>query len=161
MDTITIQDLEVHYHIGVPDEERVQAQRLLITVAMETDTRPAAEGDDLTRTINYYEVSRRLLGLGRGRSWKLLETLADEIATLVLAEFGPATCRWRSRNSSSRKPGMCRSGSGVRPDLECPSRNATCQGPVIRQFPALGRPQASLARSHLMDTVSHGRTHRG
>ncbi|MEY2789334.1 MAG: hypothetical protein RLZZ34_2477 [Verrucomicrobiota bacterium] len=88
MDTITIQDLEVHYHIGVPDEERVQAQRLLITVAMETDTRPAAEGDDLTRTINYYEVSRRLLGLGRGRSWKLLETLADEIATLVLAEFG-------------------------------------------------------------------------
>ena len=89
MDTITIQDLEVHYHIGVPDEERVQAQRLLITVAMETDTRPAAEGDDLTRTINYYEVSRRLLGLGRGRSWKLLETLADEIATRVLAEFGP------------------------------------------------------------------------
>ena len=88
MDTITIQDLEVHYHIGVPDEERVQAQRLLITVVMETDTRPAAERDDLTRTIDYYEVSRRLLGLGQGRSWKLLETLADEIATRVLGEFG-------------------------------------------------------------------------
>lgn len=88
MDTITLRDLEVHYHIGVPDEERVHPQRLLISVEMETDIRTAAAGDDLTHTINYYAVSRRLLALGRGRSWRLLETLASEIASLVLTEFG-------------------------------------------------------------------------
>ena len=88
MDTITIQDLEVRYHIGVPDEERVQSQRLLLTIVMEHDVRRAAAADDLTHTINYYSVSRRLLKLGEGRSWKLLETLVEEIAGMVLGEFG-------------------------------------------------------------------------
>jgi len=88
MDTITLRDLEVHYHIGVPDEERVHPQRLLISVEMETDIRRAAAGDDLAHTINYYAVSQRLLGLGQGRSWRLIETLVSEIADLVLREFG-------------------------------------------------------------------------
>lgn len=88
MDTITIQDLEVRYHIGVPDEERVHPQRLLLTLEMEHDIRRAASGDDLAHTINYYAVSQRLLKLGEGRSWKLLETLVEEIAGIVLREFG-------------------------------------------------------------------------
>ena len=67
MDTITLRDLEVHYHFGVPDEERVHPQRLLISVEMETDIRQAAATDDLAHTINYYAVSQRLLGLGRGQ----------------------------------------------------------------------------------------------
>lgn len=92
-DIITLQDLEVLYHIGVPDEERVHPQRLLITVEMVTDITRAAAGDDLTHTINYYEVSRRLVDLGRGRSWRLLETLATEIATIVLTEFGAERAR--------------------------------------------------------------------
>lgn len=88
MDTITLRDLEVSYHIGVPDEERAHPQRLLISVEMETDITQAAAGDDLSHTINYYAVSQRLLGLGHGRSWRLLETLASDIAALVLREFG-------------------------------------------------------------------------
>ena len=88
MDIITLRDLEVFYHIGVPDEERVHPQRLLISVEMETDITLAAAGDDLNHTINYYAVSQRLLNLGQGRSWKLLETLAVQIAELVLREFG-------------------------------------------------------------------------
>ena len=89
MDTITLQDLEVFYHIGVPDEERVHPQRLLISVEMETDITLAAPGDDLINTINYYAVSQRLLSLGKGRSWRLLETLAVHIAEMVLRDFGP------------------------------------------------------------------------
>jgi dihydroneopterin aldolase len=89
MDIITLQDLEVFYHIGVPDEERVHPQRLLISVEMETDITLAAAGDDLNHTINYYAVSQRLLSLGKGRSWKLLETLAVHIAEMVLRDFGP------------------------------------------------------------------------
>ena len=88
MDIITLRDLEVFYHIGVPDEERVHPQRLLISVEMETDISLAAAGDDLNHTINYYAVSQRLLSLGQGRSWKLLETLAVHIAEMVLRDFG-------------------------------------------------------------------------
>jgi 7,8-dihydroneopterin aldolase/epimerase/oxygenase len=90
MDTITISDLEVTYHVGVPDAERANPQRLLITVCMEHDIHAAAVSDDLTRTIDYFAVCQRLLRLGEGRSWRLIEALADEIARVVLSEFAPA-----------------------------------------------------------------------
>ena len=90
MDLITLTDLEVSYHVGVPDAERATPQRLLLTIEMRSDFTAAAEGDDLTRTIDYYRVSRRLLTFGEGRSWKLIEKLAVDIAEFVLAEFQPA-----------------------------------------------------------------------
>ena len=90
MSRISMVDLEVFYQVGVPDEERAQAQRLLLTVEMEHDFSQAAQTDDLTHTINYYAVTQRLLKLGEGRSWKLIETLASEIAQIVLTEFRAA-----------------------------------------------------------------------
>ena len=88
MDTIIISDLEVHYRVGVPDAEREQPQRLLLTVEMGRGFTRAAASDDLRETIDYYAVSRRLLTFGEGRSWKLIEKLAADIAALVLADFG-------------------------------------------------------------------------
>jgi FolB domain-containing protein len=89
VDTITIADLEVHFRVGVPDEERARPQRLLISVEMGLDFSAAAQGDDLRRTIDYYAVSRRVLALGEGREWKLIERLAADIASMILAEFRP------------------------------------------------------------------------
>jgi FolB domain-containing protein len=89
VDTILIADLEVSFRVGVPDEERARPQRLLITVEMETDFAEAAAGDDLRHTIDYYAVSRRVLALGEGREWKLIERLAVDVAQLVLDEFRP------------------------------------------------------------------------
>ena len=91
MDLITIADLEVRYHVGVPDSERAHAQRLLLTVEMQSDFTAAAVSDDLTKTIDYYTVSRRLLTFGEGRSWKLIEKLAVDLAEFVLAEFRPTS----------------------------------------------------------------------
>lgn len=88
MDLITIRELEVHYHVGVPDSERAKAQRLLIDVEMESDFSAAAASDDLTRTVDYYAVSRRVLKFGEGRSWKLIETLSVDLAEAVVREFG-------------------------------------------------------------------------
>ena len=89
MDKIIINELEVFYRIGVSEEERAAPQRLLISVEMTRDVSAAAAADDLTKTIDYYSVARRLLGFGQGRSWKLLERLAADIAGLILAEFTP------------------------------------------------------------------------
>ena len=89
MDKIIINELEVFYRIGVSEEERAAPQRLLISVEMTRDVSAAAAADDLTKTIDYYSVARRLLGLGDGQSWKLLEKLAADIAGLILAEFTP------------------------------------------------------------------------
>ena len=86
-DVISIHDLEVFYRIGVPDEERAQPQRLLITVEMQKDILEAVQADDLTQTIDYFAVAQRLLRFGQDREWKLIETLASEIADSVRGEF--------------------------------------------------------------------------
>ena len=89
MDCIRICDLEVFYRVGVPDEERARPQRLLITVEMESDFGPCAAADEISQTIDYFAVSQRLLTFGKLRSWKLIETLASEMAEMVLREFRP------------------------------------------------------------------------
>jgi dihydroneopterin aldolase len=88
MDWIEIEDLEVKFHVGVPDEERAEAQRLLVCVRMGHDFGVAARTDDLDATIDYYAVSRRILAFGEGRSWRLIEKLVVELAAMALAEFG-------------------------------------------------------------------------
>jgi dihydroneopterin aldolase len=86
---ISIVDLEVFYHVGVPDAERAEPQRLLLTVELETDFSAAAKSDSIDHTINYFAVTQRLLKFGEGREWKLIEKLAADIADTVLAEFKP------------------------------------------------------------------------
>lgn len=93
MDSIVINKLEVFYRVGVPDAERTEPQRLLLTVEMDRDFTAAAVGDDLAATIDYYAVTQRLLRFGEGRSWKLIETLAEEIARTILNEFRPEAVR--------------------------------------------------------------------
>jgi len=86
---ISIVDLEVFYHVGVPDEERSKPQRLLLTVEMDCDCSKAAKSDSVGDTINYFVVSQQLLKFGDGRNWKLIEKLAADIADMILAEFKP------------------------------------------------------------------------
>jgi dihydroneopterin aldolase len=89
MSKITIVDLEVHYCVGVSDEERAKPQRLLVTVDMSLDFSSAAMSDRIERTINYQAVAEDLLKFGEGRSWKLVEKLVDNLADRVLTEYKP------------------------------------------------------------------------
>src|SRR6266850_1311388 len=89
MPKISIVDLEVFYRVGVPDVERAQAQRLLLTVELEADFTAAAKSDGIADTIDYYAVTQRLLKFSEGREWKLIEKLASDIAEAVLKEFKP------------------------------------------------------------------------
>ncbi len=89
MAKISIVDLEVFYRVGVPDAERAQPQRLLLTVEMETDVNAAAKSDSIADTIDYFAVTQRLLKFGGDREWKLIEKLAADIANAILSEFKP------------------------------------------------------------------------
>jgi FolB domain-containing protein len=84
---ISIVDLEVFYHVGVPEEERAQPQRLLLTVEMQFDFSRAAVSDSLTDTIDYFAVSQKLRKFGDGKSWKLIEKLAADIREMILSTF--------------------------------------------------------------------------
>jgi dihydroneopterin aldolase len=89
MSQISIVDLEVFYRVGVPDAERAQPHRLLLTVEMESDFSTAAKTDSIADTIDYFAVTQRLLKFGEGKSWKLIEKLAADIADAILSEFKP------------------------------------------------------------------------
>jgi len=87
-DLIRVVDLQVFAHIGVPDEERVTAQQLLVSLEMAVASfAPAAKADDVALTVNYYEVAERVKQLAAERPRKLLETLAEELATDLLSRF--------------------------------------------------------------------------
>src|SRR5207248_616236 len=110
MDKIIISDLAVFCRVGVPDEERAKPQRLLISLEMLRDLSTAAVSDDLTKTIDYYALTRRVLGFGEGRSWKLIEALAADIANMVLNEFAAAEDGaedGRTPENSSRATTIC------------------------------------------------------
>lgn len=93
MDVIRICDLEVFFRVGVPDEERAEPQRLLLDIQMRREFTEAVATDDLTHTINYFDVCQRLEKFGENRQWKLIETLAAEIAASILTEFRPSSIR--------------------------------------------------------------------
>ena len=89
MSFITIVDLEVFYRVGVTDEERSQPQRLLLTIDIKFDFSSAAVSGRVGRTIDYHEVTKHLIKLGESRNWKLIESVAADIATKILSEFRP------------------------------------------------------------------------
>jgi 7,8-dihydroneopterin aldolase/epimerase/oxygenase len=87
MSTIKLVDLEVHYRVGVPDEERAHPQRLLLTVDLGLDFSRASATDRVEDTVDYKAVADELLKFGEGRSWKLLEALAAEIGETLLSKY--------------------------------------------------------------------------
>ena len=62
MDRIIIQDLTVHFHIGVPAQERANPQRLTLSAEIEYDFSRLA--DELGRAVDYYTLSQRMLDFG-------------------------------------------------------------------------------------------------
>jgi dihydroneopterin aldolase len=85
-DRIRIKGMEVYAHIGVPDEERANLQKLLVHLDLYIDSFPiAAKGDDLTHTVNYADVTLQVRALTLERPRKLIETLAEDIAAYILA----------------------------------------------------------------------------
>lgn len=84
MDKITIRDLEVYYRVGVPEAERANPQKLLLTLDLSLDLNAAAATDELSATVDYDALSQEILQFGKGRNWKLIETVASQVADLAL-----------------------------------------------------------------------------
>ena len=86
-DQIIIRGLRIACHVGVPDEERVQSQELLVHVTLFPVASAQPLEDDIQRTVDYYAVSLRLEAIAKKKPRKLIETLAEDFAATVLAEF--------------------------------------------------------------------------
>lgn len=87
-DTIRINGLELPCHIGWPDDERASLQTLKADVAMHAPVPFSECAEDLSNTIDYDAVARRLVALAAEEPVKLVETLAHKLATACVQEFG-------------------------------------------------------------------------
>lgn len=83
-DAIEIRRLQVPVLIGVPDEERAEVQTLLVSVVLFPSQGIGGTGDEISRTVDYAVVAERIKALGAARGRKLIETLACEIANMLL-----------------------------------------------------------------------------
>lgn len=81
---IKIRGLKVRTRIGVPDEERAEWQELQVDVEMQPRTGFSEMNDEIGATVDYHAVCVEISRLAEAGSRKLIETLADEIADLVL-----------------------------------------------------------------------------
>ena len=87
MDSIQIRDLEVYCHHGVLKEETVLGQKFLVSLILYMDMREAGISDDLSKSINYAEVSHLVKQEMESRNFKLIESVAEHLAKKLLQTF--------------------------------------------------------------------------
>ncbi len=95
MDIVYIKELQIQTVIGIYDWEREIRQTVSIDLDMATDIRAAAATEDISRTLDYKSVSKRLIAFVEEAEFLLIETMAEEIAAIVLSEFPVSWLRLR------------------------------------------------------------------
>ena len=93
MDTVFIQELKLAATIGVWEWEQKIKQRLIVDLEVGTDIRMPAERDDLNDAVSYKDIAASVTNFVENSDFKLIETLAEKIAELVLGKFSVDWCK--------------------------------------------------------------------
>ncbi|KUJ67542.1 diguanylate cyclase [Streptomyces albus subsp. albus] len=84
MDRVTLRGLRARGYHGVFAHERAEGQTFVVDLVLSLDSRPAAAGDDLTKTVHYGVVAEEVVEVVQGEPVDLIETLAERIAERCL-----------------------------------------------------------------------------
>lgn len=118
MDIVFIEDLRIDAVIGIYDWERRVRQTLSFDIEMAFDNSVPAASDDIAHTLNYKDVSKRLIDYVGASRFGLVETLAERCAAIIREEFGVSWVRLKLS-----KPGAVRGAKAVGVRIErgtCP-----------------------------------------
>ena len=108
MDIVFIEDLRIDAVIGIYDWERRVRQTLSFDIEMAFDNTVPAAADDIALTLNYKDVSKRLIDYVSASSFGLVETLAERCAAIIREEFPVSWVRLKLS-----KPGAVRGAKAV------------------------------------------------
>ena len=84
MDEIFVKDLLVQAVIGVYEWERKRPQNILVNIRMFTNTRLAAQTDDLMDCVDYGDITKKVQLIVEQSARFTVEALAEDIANLCL-----------------------------------------------------------------------------
>lgn len=120
MDIIYLRDLRVDCVIGIWEWERQVTQRIVFDLCLAVDVTKAAQHDRIEDSVNYKTVAKRIMAFVGASRFSLVETLAEQCASLLLAEF-PVPWLWMRVN----KQGAIRGATDVGIILERGKRPAS------------------------------------
>ncbi len=86
-DEVHIEQLEVSAHVGVPERERTNPQRLIVSISFWPYQEIRDVADSIDQTVNYSVVAEKTKSFVRDQSVNLIETLADRLAAYLLKTF--------------------------------------------------------------------------
>ena len=86
-DEVHIEQLEVSAHVGVPEQERVNPQRLAVSISFWPYQEIRDVADNIDQTVDYSVVAEETKSFLRAQSVNLIETLADQLAAYLLKTF--------------------------------------------------------------------------
>ena len=112
-DRIFLRGLTAECIIGFIDWERRVKQTVVVDLELPVDCTRAAATDEVTETVDYKRVAKRVLAYIEASEFKLVETLAQRLVELLLAEFALDWVRL-----SLSKPGAIRSSRDVGVSIE-------------------------------------------
>lgn len=84
---IEIHDLVAMCRLGVSEEERQYPQKIFISFRMYSDFRSCEENDEIEKTVDYSVVIPKISSSISGRSFHLIEYLANEIRKVIKETF--------------------------------------------------------------------------
>jgi dihydroneopterin aldolase len=85
-DRLALRGLRAVGHHGVFDHERRDGQEFVVDAVLGLDTRAAGRADDLSLTVDYGRLSQQLVDAVASEPVDLIETLAQRLADLCLAQ---------------------------------------------------------------------------
>ena len=88
MDKVFIKDLVARGIIGVNDWERENPQEMLINIIVFTDTRRAAQTNDLADCVDYSALVQKIQAHAEMAARFTVEALAGDLAEICLGEKG-------------------------------------------------------------------------
>ncbi len=98
---------------GVDPAERELGQRFVVDLEVETDLRPAGRSDDPADTVNYSHMYHLVKETREGPSHKLLESLAETIASGILDRFSVDSVKVAVKKPEVPMKGSILSHAGV------------------------------------------------
>jgi dihydroneopterin aldolase len=107
MDEILLEGMLFYGYHGVNPEEQALGQRFIVDLTVTADLSEAGRTDDLTTTISYSHIFKRIRPIVETERFQLLEALGETIASTVLTEFPRAN----AVSVTVRKPGVAIRGS--------------------------------------------------
>jgi len=95
MDIVYIRGLRIDTVIGIYEWERRVRQTVALDLEMAADVQRAAATDNIADALNYKAVAKRIIAFVEASQFQLVETLAERVTEIVMAEFGVPWLRLR------------------------------------------------------------------